>query len=539
MTWLVSLVLGACHHGGDGDGGPSGPPGSDDGTDSDAGSGGGVWHGVGTVGATGLRRLSRDELRRSLEAVLGPLPDPLFDGIPLEAETPFDNDYTTQTSSSTLVDGMYALADGVASTILADDALRDALLGCTPSGPGDDACLRALAATLGRRLLRRSLTDAELDGYAAFAAHGEQEHDFDVGARSVIVSLVLDAAFLYRIETGTPDPDDPSTIALDGPSLATRLALLLWGTGPDDALVTRAENGELDDPAGVRDVATEMLRDPRGLAQLQRFHAMWIDYDDLAGGGALAEAMRRETDALVERAVAERSWSTLLTADQTFVDAELAAHYDMDVDVDDVPQWVSYPDERRAGLLSHGSFLAIGAKFGDTSPVERGKAVWTRLLCRDIPPPPPDVDTGLPPVGGGPNACKADRYDMSRRAECRSCHGILDPIGFGLENYGPSGEWRTHELDRPDCPIDGQGAVAGLDDFAGAPSLGALLAASGEVEACLTERYLQYAIGRAAGPDEDELVAAMADRLRDDGDLLALVLDFVASPAFTQRKVEP
>lgn len=536
------LSLSACRNdaaAGGGDGGAA-TDGSDAGSEGggSAGTGAGEWHEVGAIGATGLRRLSRGELQRSLEAMFGALPSALFDGIPIEAETPFDNDYTTQASSSTLVDGLYALADGVATAILDDDGLRATYLGCTPSGPDDAACLRQLADTLGRRLLRRPLTASELDVYAALIDHGIEENDFDVAARSVITALILDGEFLYRIERGTPTDDDPQLIALDSHSIATRLSLLLWGTTPDDALLARAEAEDLSDPAVVRDVATELLADRRGLEQLQRLHAMWIDYDDLALGSTLELAMRAETDALVERVLRDRDWRVLFTSDETYVTPELADHYDLGVPVT-AEGWVEYPDPRRGGLLSHGSFLSIGAKFGDSSPVERGKQVWTRLLCREIPPPPPSVDTGLPPDGGGANACKSERYDMSRRSECAACHAILDPIGFGLENYGASGEWRTHEIDRPDCAIDGKGAVDGLGDFAGAPSLGELLIDTGEVEACLTRRFVQYAIGRQPDTDEEALVESLSTQMVDEHDFVALVLDFASSEAFTHRRVEP
>ncbi len=523
-----------------GDDGGAATEGSTAGSDGDAGeaTGAGEWHEVGAIGPTGLRRLSRGELQRSLEAMFGALPPALFDGIPIEAETPFDNDYTAQAPSSTLVDGLYALADGVATTILADDELRATYLGCTPSGPDDAECLRQLAERLGRSLLRRPLSASELDGYAALIDHGIEEDDFDVAARSVITALVLDGEFLYRIERGTPTPDDPELIALDSYSVATRLSLLLWGTTPDAALLARAQAEDLSDPAVVREVATELLADRRGLEQLQRLHAMWIDYDDLALGSTLEQAMRAETDALVERVLRDRDWRVLFTSDETYMTPELADHYDLGVAVTG-DGWIAYPDPRRGGLLSHGSFLSIGAKFGDSSPVERGKQVWTRLLCREIPPPPPSVDTGLPPDGGGANACKSERYDMSRRSECAACHAILDPIGFGLENYGASGEWRTHEIDRPDCAIDGKGAIDGFGSFAGAPSLGELLIDSGEVEACLTRRFVQYAIGREPDTDEESLVESLSTRMLDEHDFVSLVLDFASSEAFTHRRVGP
>ena len=488
------------------------------------------------IGPTGLRRLSRAEYHRTLVDLVGPVPDGIVDPIPYDFESPFDNDYAQQDASATLVDGLFAVSTAVAEHILADPARREEVLGCAPTGPGDEPCLRSFAASLARRAFRRPVTDAEIDELAAFVEHAEEEGDFDVAATMVFQAVLMNAELLYRIETGEVIADDPSTLKLDDSSMATRLSYLLWGTTPDEGLLAKAEAGELSTPDQIRETAEAMLQDPRGLEQLQRFHAMWLDYDDLPQGSALEQAMRKETDKLVERVLMQGSWLELLTHEQSWLDPTLAEHYSLGTDVT-AEGWVPYPDKRRAGILSHGAFLAVGEKFGDTSPTERGKAIWTLLLCRDIPPPPPDVDTGMPPAGGADD-CKLDTYDMHERAECASCHAITDLIGFGLENYGPLGEWRTHETGRPQCEIDGQGAVEGLGDFAGAPSLGAMLADSGMVERCAAQRYLQYAIGRAIGPDEAGALDVLAGRFETEDDLLQVVLDLVGSEAFTHRVVE-
>lgn len=488
------------------------------------------------LGPTGLRRLSREELARTLADLVGPLPDGLIDAIPIDTETPFDNDYPTQASSPTLVDGLLALSTGVAEHVLADLDRTEAVLGCTPTGANDEGCLRTFAASLGRRALRRPIANEELDHYATFIDHAVEEGDFDVAATMVFQAILMDVEFLYRIETGEIVGEDPLVLRLDDRSMATRLSYLLWGTTPDDTLLARAEAGELSTPGQVREAAEAMLADQRGLEQLQRFHAMWLDYDDLPRGSSLEAAMHTETDALVERVVAEGAWSKLFTFGESYLDPELAEHYDLGTPVD-APGWVAYPDKRRAGILSHGAFLSVGEKFGDTSPVERGKAIWTRLLCQEIPPPPPDVDSGVPPAGD-PDACKLERYDMASRSACASCHAILDPIGFGLENYGPRGQWRTHEPDRPECRIDGAGELPGWGEFAGAPSLGSMLAESSEVRRCAMERWTQFTIGRAVTSHEDPAIDQMARRFEADDDLLAVVLDLVSSEAFMHRVVE-
>jgi hypothetical protein len=381
------------------------------------------------------------------------------------------------------------------------------------------------------------LTSDELDEYAAFIAVAEAENDFDMAAGLVLEALLMDAQFLYRIEIGELVADAPDLVRLDGFEMASRLSFLLWGRGPDDALLDQAEAGELQTAAQIHEIALALVQDRRGLAQLQRMHALWLGYETMALDPQLAASLRSETDALLERSLAEGSWLSAFTSGETWIDATLADHYDIALP-GGTAGWVAYPDVRRRGLMSHGTLLSIGAKFGDTSPTERGKAVWTRLLCNEIPPPPPEVDSGLPPSGGPADACKTERYDMRTKAECSSCHGILDSIGFGLENYGPAGEWRTTETDRPECSISGEGELASVGEFAGAGALGELLVDTGALEGCFVRNVVQFAIGRVPDDSDAPMVDALTAQFEDDDDAVALLLQFVTSEGFRHRRLD-
>lgn len=491
------------------------------------------------LGPTGLRRLTVHELAQTLKLVAH-LHDAeaaeLVSVLPADGATPFDNEYALQEPSGPLVEGMLSIAERTAELVLTDPDRRAAVLGCTPSGPGDEACLRDFAARLGRLVLRRPLETEELDAYAAFIAEAEAESDFDVAAAMVIEALLLDARFLYRVEIGEPVPGDPELVRLDDFELASRLSFLLWGSGPDDELLDRARAGGLTSRTDVYDAVLALVNDQRGLDQLQRMHAMWLGYENLAGDPQLGASLRRETDELVERALVQRDWLSIFTATDTWLDATLSEHYGIPLPNGE-PGFVEYPDIRRRGILSHGSFLSIGAKFGDTSPTERGKAIWTRLLCNEMPPPPPDVDTGLPPSGGPADACKTDRYDMRDKPECSSCHAILDSIGFGLENYGPLGEWRTGEPDRPECGISGEGELAGVGEFAGAGALGELLQQTGQLEGCYTRTFYRFAIGREPDDRDQTMVDALTEVFEADDDVVGMLLQFAASEGFRHRRV--
>ena len=487
------------------------------------------------MGEVGLRRLSQSELHATLSLALdedeATLRE-LIDRLPADSSTPFDNDVVTQTPSAPLVEGLLSIAETL-SVRLADDPSRmHAIWGCVPDGPDDEACLRLGAEKLGRRLLRRPLEADEVDAYASFIAAAEADDDFTVALALVLQSLLLDGEFLYRVEIG--DPVDEDLVRLRDHEVATRLAFLLWGQGPDDALLDRVAAGELSDATRLRDTVDGMIADVRTLRQVQRLHAMWLGYEDMPIGGALGDSLRAETDALIERGLVDRSWLSMFESDSTWLDATLAEHYGIPLPGGQAG-WVDYPDLRRGGLMSHGTLLSLGNKFGDTSPTERGKAVWTRLLCQEIPPPPPDVDSGLPPSGGPASACKEQRYDMREKAECASWHAILDSIGFGLENYGPAGEWRVQEPDRPECSIRGEGELVGSEPFAGAAALGTLLVETGQLEGCFMQNVYQFAVGRSVSDEDAPMIAAMTETFEDHDDFVRLIRAFAISEGFRHR----
>ena len=127
---------------------------------------------------------------------------------------------------------------------------------------------------------------------------------------------------------------------------------------------------------------------------------------------------------------------------------------------------------------------------------------------------------------------------MRTKAECASCHGILDSLGFGLENYGPAGEWRTTETDRPDCAITGEGELASAGEFAGAGALGELLVGTGQLEGCFVRNFVQFAIGREPDTSDGAMIGALTMRFEAEDDALELLLDLAASEGFRHRRFD-
>jgi hypothetical protein len=201
--------------------------------------------------------------------------------------------------------------------------------------------------------------------------------------------------------------------------------------------------------------------------------------------------------------------------------------------------WVSYADDARAGILSHGSVLAAFSKFSDTSPTQRGIFVQTRLLCNKVAPPPANVNVDQPPADGD-KVCKLDRYDAHRTLEsCKACHAQLDPIGYGLESYDIGGRFRTHDDAHEECLLPNKGQLPGFGEFSGPGQLARLLVDSGKLEQCFVQHLMTYAVGRELRPEESGAQTALQRSFASDGhDLKKLLTRYAADERFALRQEE-
>jgi hypothetical protein len=495
---------------------------------------------------SGARRLSQTELDNTLRDLLGEDTAPATRLLNEDEFRPFDNDYTIQQASAALVTSLEALAEEVAARALADEAKRAALVPCTPSGAADEACFRAFLEAFLPRAFRRAITAQDIDGYLpllAFAAEDNPavDNDFYTAVELAIAAAIQDPELLYRIEQGTPG-NTSGLLELDGYEIANRMSYLLWASMPDDALFAAAAAGSLQSPEGRRAQALRMLDDPKARTQLHRFHAMWLGYRAIPHDPDLVAAFNRETSALIDRVIVEEpgSYLRLFTMSETFVDDALADHYGLPRPTDG-EGWVSYEGTGRAGILGHGSLLAAFSKFEDTSPTQRGILVRTRLMCEDVPRPPPTVDTDQPPQGAMDALCKYERYAQHRdqSSSCAGCHSLTDPIGFGLENYDRAGRYREHDDGLPECIIEGSGEIVGIGSFSGPSELSRLLVDNGYIDACAVKQLLTFAFGRPPTSYEASLVDEMIAAFRSgQHDFKAFLVDFVASDRFARRAEE-
>lgn len=490
------------------------------------------------VGASGMRRLTAVEYAATVRDLLGVDVDAAL-LLPEDWRQPFDNDYTTQVASQALIEGAELLGSDVAELALASPSSRDMIVGCVPADVADEVCFRSFITSFGRRALRRPLTEDEITRYAALVAEGTESGDFYAAVDVALRTFLQHPEFLYRVEIGTPVTDAPGVFRLGDHEIATRLSYFIWGSTPSDALLDLAEAGELRTSEQIAAVAQDMLTDDRARARVGRFHALWLGYEQLPHAPDLADAMQSETQALIDRVIFDEGlpWQDLLRSEQTWLDATLAEHYGLPAPA--TPGWVNYGDSGRQGLLSHGSFLSAMAKVDDSSPTKRGILVRTRMMCQDIPPPPPnvDVDNTEPPEG----VCKEEFYrETHAQGGCAACHSLMDPIGLGLENYDHRGVYRTVEQDDPSCTISGEGSLDGTP-FSGPAQLADILIDTGTLNACVARQLYRFAMGRSElEPVDDAFIATLVEQVGSaaDFDFGPMVVQFVADEAFTLRREE-
>ncbi|MEM9860406.1 MAG: DUF1592 domain-containing protein [Myxococcota bacterium] len=511
----------------------------------------------GFLAEQGLTRLSALELDRSLAILLGDESRPSREVLPEDARTPFDNDYTSQEASKALIEGEELLAREAAERLIADAERRDRLIGCTPSGPSDRACLASFVETFGRRALRRPLTEDEVRFFVDGQVDGEGEwpgglsiaegfDDFNEGVLALVQVFLQDPEFLYRVEAGTPHEEAEGVFRLNDYEIATRLSFFLWGSIPDDALLDAAERGELTDADGRLAQAERLLGDARARERFALFHAMWLGYEKLLPGSELGNAMRNETRALTDRVLFEDEgpWQDLFRYERTYVNALLAENYGMP-EPEGNGDWVDYAMDERRGLFAHGSFLSIGFRAGDTSPVMRGLAIARNAFCQTIDPAPPGVNTDEGPVSDA--LCKPERYAAHSEGGCASCHLRIDPIGFGLEGFDAQGRHREFEVDDPQtdddestCRIEGRGELNGVGEFSGPGGLAELGLSSGLLRSCFVTHVHRLLVGRGELGHMDQAVINELDARLPEGDfsLRDVIQAVVRHESFTLRRTE-
>ncbi len=549
------LALGACSGAIDAGGGEgAGAPPRDDGAPGLPAPGGAAPGGTpGPSGALApeaadrspFRRLTRLEYDETVKDLLGDASRPgtrLLSGADTQGSAGF---YTSASPSTAVVRSLLEAAESVAAAAV---PRLPALLGCAAGAP-EAACATGFLARFAPRAYRRPATPAELAELEAFyaAARREPGATFQDAMRLVLTRILMAPQFLYRWELG-PQPAAASggLVKLGGYELASRLSYFLWGTMPDEALFAAAKAGALDGPDGIAKEARRLLADPRAAGALDSFHHQWLDLgrltsaskQDAAWTPAVQDALYASTQAFARHVFVggDGRLGTLLLSPAAFVDGGLAKLYGIPAPAGRGLVRVELDPGQRAGVLTQAGLLAGLADAHEGSAILRGKLVRERFLCEPLPPPPPGVDTTLPPAKPGVSERGRLEQHMSD-ATCAGCHKLMDPIGFGFEHYDALGRWRV--ADRVG-PVDARGRIeptggGAAQEFRGALELAGLLAKSEQVSACVARQWYRFALGRLEGGRDAGSLARASAALRESGDLRELLLAIVQTKAFTYR----
>jgi hypothetical protein len=420
---------------------------------------------------------------------------------------------------------------------------------CQPTGPADEEdCARKILSALMRRAYRKPVTDTNLEKAMKFYRQGRKGGDFDAGIESAVSAMLVNPQFLFRIEQDPPGLAAKTAYRISDLDLASRLSFFLWSTSPDDELLDLAERNELRKPAVFEKQVRRLLADERSRNLATNFAVQWLhlrnldsitpdlrlfpDFDD-----NLRTAFRKETELFVESVLREdRSVLDLLTADYTFLNERLAKHYGISHVYGDRFRRVAFDaDRQRGGLLRHGSILTVTSYATRTSPVVRGKWVLENFMGTPPPPPPADV----PPLKDntvGANLAIRARLDQHRsNAACASCHRLIDPVGFALEQFDAVGRWRDRDEGQP---VDAAGGLPDGSEFEGVAGLEkALLQRPEWFVRTLTEKLFTFALGRA--PEESDAPAIrkiVRDARANNYRFSALIVGLTTSTPFQMRR---
>ena len=432
-------------------------------------------------------------------------------------------------------------------------ASRQAIYVCQPSANANEnderVCAAKILARMARLAYRRSVTKSDTDTLLAFFDKGRTGSNFDAGIQLALERMLVGPDFLLRVYR---EPAKPASgpYRLSDLQLASRLSFFLWSSIPDDHLLTLAERGQLSNPQTLENEVRRMLADPRSTQSLvTNFAAQWLDMRQLADlvvdpvkyplyDESLLRGLQTETEMFIASTIREdRPVAELLTANYTYLNERVARHYGIPGVYGSRFRRVTLPDStQRGGLLAQGALLAADSYPDRTSPVLRGKWLLNNIFGTPPPVPPPGVAATLETKPGSQPKSMRERLQQHRTSPaCYSCHMVIDPLGFALENYDVIGGWRT--VDEAGKSIDASGQTAGGSKLDGLPGLRAiLLQQPDQFPRTLTEKLFAFALGRRIEYyDQPTIRQIVRDSASQQYRWSALITSIVKSPAFQMR----
>jgi hypothetical protein len=432
-----------------------------------------------------------------------------------------------------------------------ETASRRRLFVCRPTETAEEeACAKQILTTLMQRAYRRPVTDRDLAKPLELYREARADGDFDDGIEMALSAVLVNPHFLFHIEQDPADIAPKTAYRISDLELASRLSFFLWSSIPDDELLDLAIGGELSKPAILEAQVRRMLADPRSSSLASNFAGQWLhlrnldsitpdlrlfpDFDD-----NLRQAFRKETELLFESVAREdRSVLDLLKSDYTFLNERLAKHYDVPHLYGSRFRRVSLDEQsHRGGLLRHGSILTVTSYATRTSPVIRGKWILENILGTPPPPPPANVPALKDNTVSSSLSVRERLAEHRANPACASCHNLMDPVGFPLENFDAVGRWRTVDEGRP---IDSSGGLPGGDPFDGVDELEAALLKRPDIfVGTLAEKLLTFALGRGVEHFDAPAIRKIVRQAQaEDFRFSSIILGIATSTPFQMRSSE-
>ena len=502
-----------------------------------------------------IRRLTKVEYGNTLHDLYGVDPN-VADELPDEV---FGEGYLN--SLSPLQSEQYlGIANEVLDRTLAPDdspptEVQRRLFGDPPAPDADlRVAAKEVARSLARNAYRRPPSDAEVEVLlGVFDLARENQLAYPASLRLMLKAVLVSPQFLF-ITPGKEIEPDRTIVPLDDYQLASRLSYLVWSTMPDAELSKLADSGKLHDPAILKAQVKRLLADPRSRALFDGFGAQWLGLGDMMSKtfdtakfpqmtpvmrSAMIDEARLFFDSIVRK---NRSVVRFVDSDYTYLNETLATLYGLEKTVTG-PEMrkVQLTNSNRGGILGMPGILATTSFPNRTSPVKRGVWVLEQVLGEQIPPPPANVpELEKQDQKTVENLTLRQRTELHQsKATCANCHKILDPIGFGLENFDAIGRWR--DQDDTGGAIDAAGELPGGKKFTTPGELKAIIAArKDELARNLTEKLLAYALCRPLEGYDEIVVDHLMETIASDGyRMQTLISEIVTSYPFTQRRVHP
>lgn len=438
----------------------------------------------------------------------------------------------------------------VNATGLSTTPSREKIFSCHPDNDAEEAsCARQIVTDLAGEAFRGFLADEDTELLMKMYESGYADGGFEKGISFALSGILAHPKFLYRLEP-VPDSLPPgSSYELTSLELASRLSFFLWSSIPDETLLEIAVDDGLKDPAILESQVRRMLADPRAANLANNFGYQWLGLGELANITPDAQLFRdvdRNIRAnLTQEALlfldsifeADRSVLDLLTADHTYLNESLALHYGINDIRGEEFRRVTLDDQRRWGLLGKGAILMVSSYPNRTSPVLRGKWLLENIFGTPPAAPPPDVEGFKEIEEGQEYTTVRERLEKHRaNPSCNNCHGVIDPLGFALENFDAVGRWR--DVDRmAGTPIDSSGVMAGGTPVDGPVALRkAILERPDQFVLAFTQKLMTFALGRRIEyQDMPTIRRIVREASHDQYKFSSLVLGIINSEQFRMK----